>query len=567
MLGARLKRGRCVMPMSSMMPRALEGPRAHLVLDLASLTGLLAILGALARLRGGAFAASHAFVLGAIVAFVCITCTWLMLSHWTGQSGWRSRCAVPSKRCIAEAIALPIAALSLLAIIGFFLPMTYGFWHGYDDPLMLSFANLNWFDYDQSINRPFVPLGPTIALHLSPDRIDGFVWLTLTLRVGTAVAIYSILRELSPTSTAIPLIAGILYVVNPSEPGRFLVVALQAYEFSVFLLIAAVALYIFSYRQALRSLLIVSVILLGLVLLTYEAAYPIAAAIPVLLLVALPRRRHWLGWAYAWWGVTAVIAVRLLAFLIATPNSYQLETTGAPVRSAAQLVDNIVTQVRPAFAFFQVAPGEQSYLGYGAVAAVVAMTAVLVSGRGRVASPSRRGLAIETTIAAILFLLSIVPYFKFPYVLRTQFFAAPAEAAFWACAIGFFGTFVSSRLRNAWMLAATGFLVLLATTGAIFAQRNSVKAGTSMDFTKLVYIYQQVHTAAPKLVPGTLILFVADDFKSVPFGVNYNVSELTKVAVGEDGVVSARDPLGWQPTYSLDGVLYGDADVIGRPVG
>ncbi len=468
---------------------------------------------------------------------------------------------------IVRATWLPIAALTSLAIVAFFLPMTYGFWHGYDDPLMLSSANLNWFDYDQSINRPFVPLGPTIALHLSPNRIDGFVWLTVALRIGTGAALYSILRQLLRGSTAVPCIAATLYIVNPSEPGRFLVVALQAYEFTVFLLTAAIALYIFSYRRAVRLLLVVSLILLGLALLTYEAAYPIAAAIPVVLLVAVSRRNHWLAWAYAWWGVTAVLAIRLLAFLVATPNSYQLETTGAPVRSVSQLVDNIVTQVRPALAFFQVSPGEQRYLAYGAAAAVVAMVAVLFAGKIPIRKSFRHMLGIGTVASALVFALSIIPYFKFPYVLRTQFFAAPAQAAFWAFALAFTVSFLWPRLQRASMVLGTGVLVLLATTSSTFAQANSINAGTSMDFTKLVYIYQQVHTAAPKLVPGTLILFVVNDFKSVPFGVNYNVSELTKVAVGEDGVVSAKDPLGWQPLYSPDGVLYGDADVIGRPAG
>src|SRR5689334_10566239 len=143
--------------MTGVSPTALRWAR---VVDLACLSGLLIVVGVLGRLRGASFLTNPALVWTAVVVAFCVILVWLLLSRRRRDDERESE-----RPLSLDAVWLPIAALSLVAIVAFFLPMTFGFWHGYDDPLMLSFGNLNWFDYDQSINRPFVPLGPTIALH------------------------------------------------------------------------------------------------------------------------------------------------------------------------------------------------------------------------------------------------------------------------------------------------------------------------------------------------------------------------------------------------------------------
>ncbi|MBV9169868.1 MAG: hypothetical protein JOZ81_07270, partial [Chloroflexi bacterium] len=166
-----------------------------------------------------------------------------------------------------------------------------------------------------------------------------------------------------------------------------------------------------------------------------------------------------------------------------------------------------------------------------------------------------------------LCVLSVLPYFKFSYVLRTQFFAAPVQATFWALGLGFMSSLLRPRAQQLSLMAASATLVLVSTTAALFAQSNSIRYKTTTDFSKLVYVYQQIHAIAPKIAPGTLILFVADDFTSVPFGLNYDVSEATQVALNVNGILSARDVMGWQPTYSPNGVVFGDFKVLGRPIG
>jgi hypothetical protein len=506
--------------------------------------------------------------------FVAITCFAViaLLAAWEfstrrmtdnlQEGNYRRGQVLVSWHALRRLLATLILPLSLLSIVAFFLPLTYGFWQGYDDPLMLSTARLDWMFYDQMYNRPFVPLGPLIGLRLSPDTIDGFVWLAVLLRIATAVALYAILRQFDRLPKYIPLLAALLFIVNPSEPGRFLAVSLDVYQFSVFLMALAVAVYLFSYKAESRALLVGALLLFAIVLLSNEAGYLLALAVPALLWIAIKDRRHWLIWAYAWWGVIVVLAARLIIFLVTTPNNYQLETTGAPVTSGGQLIRNVWTQIQPLVAFGEVTAGEQTFLGYGVAAATVASLALWVVAGRQTESSSRRVLLSSIGIAAVACLLAVVPYFKFPYVLRTQFFAAPAQAAFWALVIGLVVSFLGFAARRIVLALTGGLLVLIATTGAMFTQNDSVNRGTSVNFAKLVYVYQQVHDQAPQLAPGTLVLFVADNFSSMPFRANYDVNELTQLVLNASGIVTAADPLGWQPSFSNNGVEFGNGDIF-----
>jgi hypothetical protein len=542
------------------MPRTSAG-----LADVAFITGLLVILALIARLRGTAVLDNGSFVAGACLAAAILLGFWEWVAHRLQKTTRATQTQQPTdlRHPWRDSIGYLGAAAVILAIFAtfaFYLPMRYAFWDGYDDPGVLT--NHLWTDYwniaDQIYNRPFSLIGQTIALSFSPDSIDGFFWLAVTLRLGTGLALYGIVQQLLPRSRVVALIAALLFVINPSEPGRFFAIAFIGYQVSVFLMTLAAALYLYSFRHGIRWMLILACLLLGMALLSWETAYPLAVLMPLLLWLAARTNGRLLAWAYAWWGMTVVLAVRLIVYLLTTPDNYQLATAGMPVTSVSQLLGNLGTQLKPTLAFVEILPGEQAFIGYGAgvtAVAVICLGLWAVARRSK-AAQSRRSVLVGIPVAVLACVLGILPYFKFPTVMRTQFFAAPAQAVLWALLIALIGTFLWPRVQRIWLVVATGGLILLSAMSTMFFQVNSSSRGSSVNFEKLVYVYQQVHQLSPNLSPDTLILFVSDDFSSIPFRVDYNIATLTYLVLGVNGISSAQDPLGWHPIFEPDGIYF-----------
>src|SRR5262249_23618256 len=123
----------------------------------------------------------------------------------------------------------------------------------------------------------------------------------------------------------------------------------------------------------------------------------------------------------------------------------------------------------------------------------------------------------------------LVPFFHLPTSFRTQFFAAPGEAALLACAFG-----VLAGLLPAWpgrLLAAacTGLLVAGAT-GA--AHRAQATLRPVVCYERTVHVLEQVRAATTGLPPDVLLLFLLDGGSPALLGPNYAFSELSRNLLG-----------------------------------
>ena len=102
---------------------------------------------------------------------------------------------------------------------------------------------------------------------------------------------------------------------------------------------------------------------------------------------------------------------------------------------------------------------------------------------------------IGILLSSVAILLSILLYMALQggtRFIRTQFFAAPAQATFWALLIVGISTFLPRRAAQAGVLTASGLLMLLAGSGAL-ALQDTRYLNSNVSFDKVVRVVQQIH--------------------------------------------------------------------------
>ncbi|HVO71813.1 MAG TPA: hypothetical protein VMT24_17315, partial [Aggregatilineaceae bacterium] len=225
--------------------------------------------------------------------------------------------------------------LTLFAVLAFYQPMKRAFWNSTDEAEMLYTVNrrplseaLTFSDGWEA--RPLEMFGVALAQTFSPEALDGFVWIAFLFHSATAVFLYGIVHELFH-ARELALVGTLLYLVNPSEPWRYIAIVMMDYHLSLCLLLASIWLYLHSYRYRLRWMLLAACAALVGVFLTRESALFLAMAVPLLLVVtskpsfglAVRKRPELVLWLYAWIGTLALMVLRFVLFWATTPDTYQ----------------------------------------------------------------------------------------------------------------------------------------------------------------------------------------------------------------------------------------------------
>jgi hypothetical protein len=442
------------------------------------------------------------------------------------------------------------ALLFLFVVAAFYLPMRLHFWGGYDD-----FASLqdNWAvvwsdDLDRLFGRPLIGLQVLVAGILTPDRIEGVLYVASGLCFLNALLLMGIIRRLLPGGTLLALGAAILFVVNRSEPLIFFAGwATNFYWMALFWFMLGLYLLLISYGCGWRWLLVASCSSLGAALLTNEGLLPLALIGPLLLYLLDDDRPRLTVWTFAWLGTAVLFGIRFAAHLL-DAGAYQekflksvkvqdtLAHAGRLLRGAGSYLD---------------APGSlPGHWGYWLLAVGLAVAAAaLVRDSARRVHPS--AWLVGTAVAAAANILAVAPFTLFGTVDRAQYFAVPAQAAFVACGLGLLVSIMPFRVGR---IAATAVLGLLVANAGALAWRSQEAAGASIRFDKTVHVFEQVHAISPSLPTDTLLLFVLEEGAATPLGVGYHVFLLSRLVLGVTALqVNSADR--WNvPRLGPDGV-------------
>src|SRR5262249_17394910 len=132
-----------------------------------------------------------------------------------------------------------------------------------------------------------------------------------------------VLRRAVPRLGNLAVAAGVLLVVNRADPSRFFVMwTTNFYLTALFFFLVALWLLLLSHDRGSRPLLLLACVALAASLLSYEGGYPLALLGPVLLRARRRDGGRYLVWCCAWLGALAVLAGRLLVFLLGHGKTY-----------------------------------------------------------------------------------------------------------------------------------------------------------------------------------------------------------------------------------------------------
>ena len=452
-----------------------------------------------------------------------------------------------------------IGALSAVTLIVFYVPMREHFWAGGDETHTLSpEVNHFWSDgfVTDKVARPTWGIGPMLGQLLTPDRIDGHLWLAATLMVSNALLLFAIIRCVLPSAPQIAAAAGLLLICHRGDTSRFFVMWTgNWYWTTLAFLLAGTLLLIHSARSNNRGMLVAACMALGTSLLGSEAGYPLATLGPVLLYLIDVRGRRLLVWSYAWYGTIALMATRYLLYLISGPENYQSSLTGGIREHPGALLANLKSVSLPFLTWFGgfrfLAPYCSGYwLAAGtALAAALASLGLLLTRQTSVIATNWR-----TYLVAIAFTVLAAAAGLAPFILigngswRTQFYTAPGQAALIAIVLsGICGVF--GRHCSAYVLAA--LVGLMAANSRVENLRFQANIDKHVNFIKSVRIFDQLRAVTPTLDPDTLVVLVTDDGMN-PLGGNQYVNYLSNELIGYCHLMAnspdAINELEWEPT-------------------
>src|SRR5262249_25026202 len=277
-----------------------------------------------------------------------------------------------------------------------------------------------------------------------------------------------------------------------------------------------------SYERGSRLLLLAACAALGAALLSSEASYPLAALGPVLVWLIRRRGKDLLTWVWTWAGTVAVLGARVLLFLRRRgTDSYQanqfkaLEESGAVIRHAHLHLDAFFTY------FHHLSAAREYWLPALIALLLVGMAAwVMLWKRPRGATLGACLLGI--LLSALAVVCGVAPFFHLATRFRTQFFAAPGEAALLACALGGLTALLPARLGRTLCIAAAAVLVA-GVTAAMHRSQDAVRPCVS--FEKTVHVFAQLRAAGVPRGEDTLVILVREGEGESPLGPNYALSE------------------------------------------
>jgi hypothetical protein len=425
-------------------------------------------------------------------------------------------------------LVLSIGLLLALVIAAFFFPLRLNFWGGYDEFASL-FDNVCtvWSDdWDRGLSRPLLGLQAFVAQILTPGRIDGLLYVAVGLCSLNALLLIGIIRRMLPGGAAVAMAAGTLLVVNRAEPLlSYVAWTTNFYWAALFWFLLALYLMLLSQDHASRWLLAMSCASLGAALLTSEGLFPLSLLAPVLLWLRNGNRERRVIWMYAWLGTVALLAIRLTIFLFSNV-SYQ---GGLLARARMEeMLQNAAKMLSLVDTYFTLPQSLPQYSALWLLGFALAFGAIAMS-NGPVRRIGARACLIGMAIAVVANVLAIAAYIPLSTTWRTQYFAAPIQAAFMALGIGLVCSATPRFLNRLGVAALTAIFVANLTASSWHAQEN---ADPRVRFEKTVHIFEQVHALSTDFPPDSLVLFFLDDNTRSPLGMNYHVMFVSRIVLG-----------------------------------
>ncbi len=448
-------------------------------------------------------------------------------------------------------LLLATGLLFAFAMTAFFLPLRLHFWGGYDEVNSLADKwAVIWSDaQDTKAGRPLLGMQSFIASVLTPNRIEGVLYVAIGLCFVNALLLMGIIRRLLPGGVLIGMAAAVLFVVNRSEPLIFFVAwATNFYWMALFWFLLALYLLLVSHNRKSRWLLALSCVSLGAALLTNEGLFLLTLLGPLLLYFQRDARSRLLVWTSAWFGTVVLFAVRFATYFLGGV-SYQ-----GKILATANLQDILVHAghlLLGAGSYFSVPislPEHWGFwlLGFGLAAAAICSVQDL-------AGPIRPGICLAgMATAALANILAIAPFAPLTTEWRTQYFAGAAQAVFVAFGIALLASVIWQRFGR---LAAVVLSTLVAANAAAQAWSSQESTKSTIRFEKTVHVFKQIHAIAPNLPNDTLLLFYLEDGTDTPLGVNYHVVNMSQLVLGVPALqVNFSDPHGVTARFGKDDI-------------
>ena len=371
---------------------------------------------------------------------------------------------------------------------------------------------------DQMVGRPFEEFQVWMSEILTPNRIEGFLYVATAVNLLNALLVMGILAQFFRDDWLIPLIGGAMYLVNPCDDLRFYIIwGANCYTISLFFCLLASWLFLESRARGSRIMLIGACATLLVSGLSHEALLPMECAAPGLLWLAKRGRPQLMVWAYAWYATIALVSIRFITHLL-FDHSYQLGMLGAADTSVQALWNDFAIHLRPLRQYYRAAHlAWRPFWIEGVIALTFFCVASAVASSRRLAGSQPRKTWIGVLIAFAVWQLGLLPFSFMPHNYRTQFFAAPGVAALFACLIGCAVANLRGRIRTLIGVSLAAWMVTVTTVAAWTTQQRSRRENAA-SFEKVIDVCDQVRSLSPRFVPGTLCVFLVNADAESPLG-------------------------------------------------
>jgi hypothetical protein len=518
--------------------------------DFAFVAALLGVASVpLVFLRGSPLLYNRGVLLGAAAAWLATLGCWVWARR--GEAGVGAPREAPRPRDWLRRGAV-CALLLALVVVGYYLPLRKHFWLGMDEFLSLGRDCPSLWDaeYDCGWGRPLVAWWIRAARWLTPDRIEGFLWVAVSLCFLNALLLYRLLGRVLPNAGCVAAAAAVLFVCNSAEASRFYVFyGTNVYWSALALLLLAAGMFLGSHDRGGRVGLAASCVVLGGALLVNEAVFPLALLPPLLTFLPGRRKAGRLLWGFAWLGSVALLAARFALRLLAVGSkSYQMTTTGDLMKQPSLLLLNLGRRFLTCGDYFEVSGAWPEHWKAGAAAVALVLALFLLLRGGVRPAPSRRGLAAGLALGAAAAVLGLAPMLHLRDSVRTCFLAGPGQAVLAACAVALAGSFASRRTGPAVLAAFAALAAGNAAVAALHSQAEAARAAP-LRFERVAYLIRQFHAVASALPDDALAVLLLDEGAPPPCARVFDAQHLFRRCFGLEAAIWNPAQPSWEDPY------------------
>ena len=389
---------------------------------------------------------------------------------------------------------------------------------GYDEWLIFSLLSRGIVDFPYA-RRPLNLLWALPAWALAPDRLWGFllvhaIWLTLG-----GILVYLLVRRVVPRAPALAFLAGAFTVAwAPSDQTRLASVQMIVYSGCTFGLLLSAWLLVEGWWRRRVGLALLAVVAGAAAVLSMEAALPLLALAPLLLLPGGGWREwaRWQRWALGWLLLVIAAAWRILGPLRSGGRelAYQTEFLLADP-SPLHVLRRALGQLRRHLLPLVDSPAQTLAVAAVPIAVVVFVVGLVLASRPDARAESREvpgpGRLVLTGLAglslAILAYLPFVLNLKTRGPVRTQFLSAPGVGVLLAAGIALLAWLLPARARLAGTCALGAWVVALGA-GHTVALQEYWNAKSAYPAQRQALL--ELTALAPDLEPHTLVVVLQE---------------------------------------------------------